>query len=102
MLFYDKVACVVKLIEEVTIWNPLGLHARPASQIVQMLKETDCRVCFKQGERIADAHSIVEVLMLAARPNSRLTIEVEGDRAEEVMQSLIDMFEEHSYGEKAE
>lgn len=92
----------MKLIEEVTIQNPLGLHARPASQIVQMLKETNCRVCFRQGERFADAHSVVEILMLAARPNSKLIIEIEGEGAEEVMRRLVDVFEEQLHGEEAE
>lgn len=84
----------MKLVEEVTIRNPLGLHARPASQIVQMLRGSSCQVVFKQGERSADAQSVVEILMLAAKSNSQLTIEVEGEDAEVVMKDLIRTFEE--------
>jgi len=84
----------MKLVSKVIIRNPLGLHARPASEIARVLQGYSCRVVFCQDGRTADAGSVVEVLMLAAGAESTLTIEVEGENAAEVMKLLEEKLNE--------
>lgn len=72
----------------IVIGSPLGLHARPASAIVQMLQETDCEVTLSCGGRSANARSVMEILMLAAKHRQELTIEVNGEDAERILQRL--------------
>ena len=51
--------------KEVTIVNPSGLHARPASDFVAQAEEFDCEISIaRPGEEPVDAKSIVMLLTL--------------------------------------
>ena len=78
---------------EVRIVNNLGLHLRPASQLVKVASQfEDCQIAIlKDGQRI-NAKSIMGVIMLAAEQGSELIIEATGVsavRALEHMEELI-------------
>ncbi len=84
----------MKLTKLLRVQLPLGLHARPATSLVQMLAGTDCSVTLKHEERTADAKSVMEILMLAVKPDSDIEVTVEGEDAPSVMERLINAFEE--------
>lgn len=72
--------------------NKLGLHARPASQLVKIAskyKETTVEVA--HGSEIINAKSILGVMMLAAGPGSNLEIRVDGPQEEECLAELVDL-----------
>ncbi len=83
----------------VRVKNPQGLHARPASVIVQMLQECQCQVYFTCRKETVNAKSIMSLLMLAATKNSHILIEADGDDAEETILRLTAAFE-GQFGEK--
>jgi phosphotransferase system HPr (HPr) family protein len=83
----------VKVLSNVTVKNSMGLHARPASIIAQMLKDVSCSVTFLLGEERANAKSIMGILMLAAGCGSTIAIEAEGPDAQEVIDRLVLMFD---------
>lgn len=83
----------MKFTETVVVKNKMGLHARPATAIVKLLQSCKSEVLFKYKKEIINAKSILSILMLAARKNARITIEVEGDDAEEILKKLINAFE---------
>ncbi len=84
---------------EVTIANKLGLHARPASQLVQIAKRFPCDVFIsKDGIRV-NAKSIMGVLMLAAGRGTTLVIEAEGEQAEEAVENLAELITQ-KFGEE--
>lgn len=73
--------------------NKMGLHTRPATTIVKMLQHCKSQVNFVcRGESI-NAKSILSILMLAARKNSRITIHVEGEDAPQVLEKLVEAFD---------
>lgn len=76
----------------------MGLHTRPATAIVKMLQHRKCQVKFTCRGETVNAKSILSLLMLAARKNSRITITVDGDDANETMESLLLAFE-NEFGE---
>jgi len=77
---------------EVLIVNPLGLHARPAAQIVRIAAGFPCQVWLaKDGEQV-NGKSIMGVMMLAAECGSRLVIRADGEdeaRAVEALAALV-------------
>jgi len=83
----------------VQVKNRLGLHTRPATMIVKLLQNCKSDVSFTCRKETINAKSILSILMLAAKKNSRITITVEGDDADNTLESLVEAFD-NSFGEK--
>ncbi len=82
-----------------TIVNSLGLHARPAAQLVQIANRHRAEVFLvKEGQRV-NAKSIMGVLTLAAGRGSQLTVSCAGDDAEAAMAALAALIEK-GFGER--
>lgn len=73
----------------VTINDPVGLHARPASEFVQKVNEskTSVTIC-KEGGSPVDASSILSVLSLGIAQGDVVELSVEGDNADAVADDL--------------
>lgn len=89
----------MKLEKVVKVKNDLGLHIRPAATIVKLLQATKSKVSFTYKKETINAKSIMSILMLAAKKNSFITITVEGEDSEKLMDKLVDYFE-NGFGEK--
>ncbi len=89
----------MKLQERVQVRNKLGLHTRPATVIVKMLQHCKSDVQFTCRQETVNAKSILSILMLAARKNSKITITVEGEDAPNIMDQLLTVFE-RQFGEE--
>ncbi len=64
----------------VTIEDPIGLHARPAGQIVKLVKESGLTVRMgKQGEELVLANSPLRMMALKAKTGEQLVVEVDTD-----------------------
>ncbi len=74
-----------------TITHGIGLHARPAALFVQTAKRYTATITVRMGERKANAKSMVQVLTLAAKHGSELTIQAEGDDADQALQALQEL-----------
>lgn len=83
----------MKLVRKVQVKNALGLHTRPAAQIVQLLQGSKSDVRFMYKKDSVNAKSILSILTLAARKGTQLTVVVEGEDAEEVMKNLTLAFD---------
>lgn len=88
----------MKLICKVEVKNRLGLHTRPATVIVKLLQNCKSEVKFTHKREKINAKSILSLLMLAARKNSKITIEVNGEDADTTMEKLVEAFE-NQFGE---
>ncbi len=71
------------------IINKLGLHARASAKLTQLAGSFPCEVWMERGTRRINAKSIMGVMMLAAGKGSTVTIDTEGDRADEALQALL-------------
>jgi phosphocarrier protein HPr len=84
---------------EATIVNPLGLHARPAAQMVRLASTFAADIAvFKDGMEV-NGKSIMGVMMLAAECGSSITIKASGADAERAVQALTDLVA-GGFGEK--
>ncbi len=77
---------------EVEIVNMQGMHARPAHQVVLLANDFPCKILVRKGDLEVDAKSIMSLMMLAAEKGSRLQIHAEGERAQEALAALDELF----------
>jgi phosphocarrier protein len=77
------------MIENTTIVNKLGLHARASAKLTKLAGSFPCEVWLSKGERRVNAKSIMGVMMLAAGLGSQVTLETLGDQEKEAMQALL-------------
>ena len=77
------------MIENTTIVNKLGLHARASAKLTKLAGSFPCEVWLSKGERRVNAKSIMGVMMLAAGVGSQVTLETVGNQEQEAMQALL-------------
>ncbi|HEY6189830.1 MAG TPA: HPr family phosphocarrier protein [Pyrinomonadaceae bacterium] len=79
--------------ERVRIINRLGLHARAAAQLVRTANgyQSMLRLERIDGSAIADAKSILSVLMLAASRGTELLLAAEGTDEREAARALCEL-----------
>lgn len=73
------------------IANRLGLHARPSAKLTQLATQYRSEVWLEREGRRVNAKSIMGVMMLAASHGSKITIETEGEDAEEALSAIIEL-----------
>lgn len=88
----------MKVMQKVQVKNRMGLHTRPATIIVKLLQNCKSDVYFTHKKETINAKSILSILMLAARKNSKITITVDGEDANLTMEKLVEAFE-NQFGE---
>jgi phosphotransferase system HPr (HPr) family protein len=71
-----------------TINNKVGLHARPASIFVREASKFKSVIKVRNGDREANAKSILSVLTLGADQGTVITLNAEGEDAEQALQAL--------------
>lgn len=82
----------------VEVLDPIGLHARPASQIVKLVKESEIEVLIgRAGEEFAKANSALRLMALQIKPGETLVVEVSTDN-ETLGQELIAQIQEFLKG----
>ncbi len=72
-----------------------GLHARPASELVELTQnmENEITIVNLENDEEADAKSIIEILGLEADKGDRITIEADGADAEEAVNKIITLLD---------
>ncbi|PPK64227.1 dihydroxyacetone kinase phosphoryl donor subunit DhaM [Actinokineospora auranticolor] len=68
--------------------NETGLHARPASQVVQAIAGLDAQVTVRFGDRSADGRSVLALMGLGAAAGDRITVGATGPDAREALTRL--------------
>lgn len=81
----------------VIIEDPIGFHARPAGQIVKLVKESGVEVRIgRQGEKLVKANSPLGLMALKAKTGETLSVEVDAEEA--TAQSIISAIQEFLKG----
>lgn len=70
------------------IKDELGLHARPAGQLVKAVTPLKCDVTLEARGKIVDARRIMSVMQLAAKCGDTLVITCEGEGESEAAAKL--------------
>lgn len=75
----------------VTILDPIGFHARPAGQIVKLVKESGVEVRIgRPGDKMVKANSPLGLMALKAKTGEQLAVEVDAEQsvADEIIKSI--------------
>ncbi len=62
-----------------TIKDEIGIHARPAGQLVKMATEFKSDIRLQAGEKSADAKKIFSVMTLGAKQNDEVKVTISGE-----------------------
>ena len=73
------------------IINKLGLHARASAKLTQLASSFPCEVWLERNGRRVNAKSIMWVMMLAAARGSTITIDTQGEGADEALQAIQEL-----------
>ncbi len=79
--------------KEVTLKNTRGLHARPAALIVKTARQFKSEIAISKGNDTVNGKSIMGVLMLAAPSGTKLKLRIEGEDAQEAIETLTVLLE---------
>jgi len=86
------------IVQEFTIKNRLGLHARASAKLVQTANRFRSEVFIsKEGEEV-NGKSIMGILMLAAAVGAKIEVRVSGEDAEDAFAALSQLIED-KFGE---
>lgn len=76
---------------EAKIVNQLGLHARPAAQIVKLASGFTAEIELVKDGMAVNGKSIMGVMMLAAECGSSLTVRADGPDEQVAINALLEL-----------
>ncbi len=85
--------------QEVVITNKTGLHARAATQIVEVANKFKSDIVIYKDDQIVNAKSVMDIILLAAESGTKLKIRAEGDDAEEAVSAITELVK-NKFGEE--
>ncbi|MCX7945452.1 MAG: HPr family phosphocarrier protein [Hydrogenophilus sp.] len=75
----------------IEITNKLGLHARASAKLTELANRFPCQIWLERNGRRVNAKSIMGVMMLAAARGATVTIETQGEQADEALTALTQL-----------
>ena len=84
---------LVMVSNEVTVQNSVGLHARPATFLIQRANEFKSSIWVEKDERRVNAKSLLGVLSLGIVKGTKINIVADGSDQEEAVKTLVDLIE---------
>jgi phosphocarrier protein len=79
--------------QEVVVQNKLGLHARPAAQLVKTAAQFKSDIYIRKNSQVVNGKSIMGVMMLAAGKGMKLTLIADGEDEKEAIVALKELFD---------
>ncbi len=77
------------------IKDEIGIHARPAGNLVKLIKDAKSKITIECRGKTADAKKIFSILSLAVKCNDKIRIKVDGEDEEEISEKLIKYLNEN-------
>jgi len=74
--------------ERFEIVNKLGMHARAATKLVQMASRYRSDVKIEKDGHVANAKSVMGVLLLCGHQGSTITVSASGDDADDAIRAI--------------
>jgi phosphocarrier protein HPr len=69
-----------------------GLHARPAARLVRLARRSKSAIVLKVGSKIADARSVLALLLLSAAAGTVVDLEASGEDEDTALNSITNLF----------
>lgn len=74
--------------KNLTIVNKLGLHARAATQLVQLANQFEAEIMLHKDDKEANANSVLGLMMLESAQGAQVKVVVTGPDAENAMAAV--------------
>jgi phosphocarrier protein HPr len=84
----------------VVLTDPVGLHARPAAELVQTAARYKAEISLEHGTRKANAKSIIMVLALGARQGAAVEVKASGADEVEAVAAIVKLLAPNSEKEE--
>ena len=78
----------MRIEKTLTIVNKLGLHARAATQLVQLANQFHATITVKKGDNECNANSVLGLMMLESHQGETVTVISEGPDAQAAMDAI--------------
>ena len=78
-----------------TIKDPAGIHARPAGNLVKLVRESGCEVSIEKNGQTANLKKLFSVMALGVKQGDSVTIRVSGDEEKKLLEKLKVFLEEN-------
>ena len=85
--------------KEVVIRNKAGIHARPASKLVQLANGFSSKIYIERNSDRVNAKSILGIIALGAVQGTALKLVAEGEDEQEAVEALAKLIDE-KFGEE--
>jgi phosphoenolpyruvate-protein phosphotransferase/dihydroxyacetone kinase phosphotransfer subunit len=82
---------------QLTVWNKMGLHARPAANLVRTAGQYQAEIWVSKGPKQASAKSINRIATLGVRQGDQIVITAVGPDADAALAALQSLAE-HNFG----
>ncbi len=79
---------MIVLTEKMEVLVHCGVHGRVAVQLAEIAEEKKVELHIASGGRQVSCNSILELLGLALVQGTRISVQVQGDRAEDALQAV--------------
>ena len=80
---------------EYVITDKVGIHARPAGEIVKIAKQFDCKVTAEAGGKSAAADSVISLMSLGAAEGDRITFRASGPEGQMALKAIYQYVKEN-------
>jgi len=71
--------------------NEKGLHTRPSTELVKCATSFKSQVMLRYQNCTVNAKSLLGILMLAATRGAKISVEAEGEDAEQAVKSIVQL-----------
>jgi phosphotransferase system HPr (HPr) family protein len=85
--------------QTVLITNPQGLHMRPSAAFAEAAGRFQSNVTVHYEGKAVNGKSLWDLMLLAAMPNTELTLEVDGPDAPAALEALVAVLRKPPEGE---
>ena len=68
--------------------DPDGIHARPAGEFINLIKDLGVSVTIRLGDKKADAGKIFEIMKLGAACGDEISLLVSGENEEKACENI--------------
>lgn len=79
--------------KEVTVLNRAGIHARPATKIVELANSFKSEIFIQRDNNKINAKSIMGILTLGAAYKTQIIISAEGPDENDAVDRIVKLFE---------
>ena len=80
-------------VQDITVENQVGLHARPATFFIQKANEFKCSIWVEKDERRANAKSLLGVLSLGIVGGTTSRLIADGVDEQQAIEGLVKLIE---------